>query len=448
MSVAKRQAPPTSAIARIDEIVVDYVASFFNIGPIGIPGYAGSGLCTECGPDAEGRLTQVVNVTSCVNSVCRKYVETWVAAPATSQIVEAVQAFTSSFFAQETGAQTVTLAPAVVSTAYVTAPTTIVVGAGVVEAPTNGVYTFTVGGQSPGVQHPDGQLQNVVTATVTNAPAMLTLAPATHVYHEPGVYVMVIIQAITININIRIAPTIVIINTTLRPTFEIGINPTATATVTDSVTVTTTATATTTQTATETVTNTPAQTPQPVAGTVAVADRLWEYEGCFGSVSAGESVLVASSATMTIETCLTACPEFTFAALSGQNCYCSNSSGSGGNVEGSCNTPCPGNPAQSCGGTADITRKRQAGVNFFSFYENLGPDPDATPTSTTPPNPDPSSDPDPTPVVKARQAHALERSAAKNKIRRAGILRSPKHEAEKVQARKRDFGIKEKRLLH
>jgi len=52
-----------------------YVAPYNQIGPLAIPGYAGSGLCTECLLD--GVTQQAVYVKECVNGVCFEYEETW-----------------------------------------------------------------------------------------------------------------------------------------------------------------------------------------------------------------------------------------------------------------------------------------------------------------------------------------------------------------------------------
>ncbi|EME38648.1 hypothetical protein DOTSEDRAFT_28876 [Dothistroma septosporum NZE10] len=54
-----------------------------SIGPIAIPGYGGSGLCTDCGPDANSAITQRFTVASCSDKVCTTFNETWIASPAT-----------------------------------------------------------------------------------------------------------------------------------------------------------------------------------------------------------------------------------------------------------------------------------------------------------------------------------------------------------------------------
>lgn len=62
--------------------VKDY-CDYNSIGPIAIPGYKGSGLCTDCGPDANSALTQRFTVVSCSNMHCTTFDETWIETPKT-----------------------------------------------------------------------------------------------------------------------------------------------------------------------------------------------------------------------------------------------------------------------------------------------------------------------------------------------------------------------------
>ncbi|KAI1613491.1 hypothetical protein EDD36DRAFT_383155 [Exophiala viscosa] len=67
-------------------LIKTWVASFFNIGPLAMPGYGGSGLCVDCGPDESGSRSQTFNVTECWttplrNISCSEYMEIWISRP-------------------------------------------------------------------------------------------------------------------------------------------------------------------------------------------------------------------------------------------------------------------------------------------------------------------------------------------------------------------------------
>ncbi|KAM3414601.1 Ca2+-modulated nonselective cation channel polycystin [Cercospora zeina] len=53
-----------------------------SLGPIAIPNYKGSGLCTDCG-DASSALTQRLTVVSCSDKHCTTFNETWIASRTT-----------------------------------------------------------------------------------------------------------------------------------------------------------------------------------------------------------------------------------------------------------------------------------------------------------------------------------------------------------------------------
>ena len=61
--------------------------------------------------------------------------------------------------------------------------------------------------------------------------------------------------------------------------------------------------------------------------------------------------LVTTSSSMTVDMCITACKEngFDYASPRGENCFCGNEFGKNG-ISNNCNTPCPGDPSQICGG--------------------------------------------------------------------------------------------------
>ncbi|KAK5186746.1 hypothetical protein LTR44_000752 [Exophiala sp. CCFEE 6388] len=84
-------------------VVKDYYAPYNQIGPLAIPGYEGSGLCTTCGVQDDGSRSQVVDVTECrlgaYGAKCLGYQETWVSSSAqpaaTSVLVDAVSVSTT-----------------------------------------------------------------------------------------------------------------------------------------------------------------------------------------------------------------------------------------------------------------------------------------------------------------------------------------------------------------
>ena len=108
-------------------LIKTWVASFSNIGPLAMPGYGGSGLCVDCGPDEGESRSQTFNVTECWtrplrNISCSEYMEIWISRPAPSKTssLSAIVSTTSYvasegtytfFFTQEAPAVTV-VAPA------------------------------------------------------------------------------------------------------------------------------------------------------------------------------------------------------------------------------------------------------------------------------------------------------------------------------------------------
>ena len=73
----------TTTLTLSTTIAVKSYCDYASIGPLAIPGYEGSGLCTDCGPDANGVLTQKFTVVSCENKKCTTFNETWLASPKT-----------------------------------------------------------------------------------------------------------------------------------------------------------------------------------------------------------------------------------------------------------------------------------------------------------------------------------------------------------------------------
>ncbi|KAI1324169.1 glycoside hydrolase family 16 protein [Xylariaceae sp. FL0255] len=74
--------------------------------------------------------------------------------------------------------------------------------------------------------------------------------------------------------------------------------------------------------------------------------------GCFGSVGGYQSFSeVASFKTMDNEACVASCAGRKYAGVSGEGCYCADTLGDAtATANRKCNTPCPGNPSEFCGG--------------------------------------------------------------------------------------------------
>lgn len=194
-------------------------------------------------------------------------------------------------------------------------------------------------------------------------------------------------------------------------------------------------------------TATPTATPSAAPGVV----NNFEYLGCLGS-SAGFPTfnLESSSAANSVDLCTAECGAagYTYAGLYSTDCYCANSvdDAATDQVSGVCDTPCPGDASESCGGTVyGSTRKRAAPANILlDCYENTLPTASSTiASSTSEPTADPSSDPDPAPAKRGIDAdmEVRARQARNIKLRRGGLLRNPKKEQGPVVA-KRDFALK------
>jgi len=136
---------------------------------------------------------------------------------------------------------------------------------------------------------------------------------------------------------------------------------------------TTTAPFTNSSVASTSMSSTASATPSASAAPVTVVPG-WNYDGCAAPPSAAGFpgfALIETSAAMTVERCVLDCAASQFAGLSGGNCYCSAaiSNGTTFQPDSSCNTPCPGNPAEACGGAFVPTKKRQAAGVVLSLYE-------------------------------------------------------------------------------
>ena len=132
-------------------LLVDFSAQYNECGPIAVPGWDGSGLCTACTPN-DSTTSQVVDVRSCLDGSCSEYVETWVLVTPT-QTASSTETAVSTQCSVSSGLNTVpvvaTIQPtgnpdftaAVTTTCQVT---TYVASAGVIDITTIVIVTFTV----------------------------------------------------------------------------------------------------------------------------------------------------------------------------------------------------------------------------------------------------------------------------------------------------------------
>ena len=90
----------------------DYMVPYNKIGPLGIPGYGGSGLCKECRNRPDGSRSQVVDVVECrsgpADAKCMGYRETWVSKPAPSSSSTTVVPVSTRFVAPSAATYTFT----------------------------------------------------------------------------------------------------------------------------------------------------------------------------------------------------------------------------------------------------------------------------------------------------------------------------------------------------
>ncbi|KAL6246935.1 hypothetical protein RBB50_006242 [Rhinocladiella similis] len=126
---------PTVTTSSLYEIVTRRaVAPYNSIGPLAVPGWAGSGLCKECVESEDGARSQVLEVIECRFRVdqagksfqtCSEWAETWVERllPASTTLVEAVCA--SQGTVPDAGTYTWTFPQSAQSVTLTAPPTTI-----------------------------------------------------------------------------------------------------------------------------------------------------------------------------------------------------------------------------------------------------------------------------------------------------------------------------------
>jgi hypothetical protein len=446
-------------------------ASPYNeLGPLALPPWEGSGLCTTCVSGKESK-DQAVHVSKCLDGVCSTYVETWVStkpAPATSA---AETSYSTSAYASQSGYNTIPV------TATFTPSDTMEGG---YTAPVTSTFVITTSVAKPC----SVDITKVITVTYTKEPAptakySTSAAPvSTKTYCSNGAHTIPIVTTCTPKGPGFTAP----VTTTVYYTTTVTDGP-KTVSCTKTVTVTFTSTSTPCPvTVISGSTQLPSTTPPSISATTTGGSSYsassysassysvsstsgtasstssypistpttpttvgdWDFYGCLGSSDGFSGFsLIESSGALDVEICISECRAsgFTFAGLYTTDCYCAGSVGSASSdkANGVCDLPCPGNPLETCGG------KGASGSTLLDVYECSAPTPtSSTSSSSTSATSDPSSDPDPEYPTRRGIDADLEPAAPKARdirLRRGGLLRNPKVEKGPAMA-KRDLGLK------
>ncbi|RDW64040.1 hypothetical protein BP5796_10542 [Coleophoma crateriformis] len=390
--------PETDVHTRITNIY----APFNKLGPMGSTGYGGSGLCKDCGPDADGNGFQDVDVVDCTDGQCATHTQTWVSRkPSTTEATEPI-----SFATQctTTGAHTIpittTYQPS--DTMYDPATTTV-------------YYTTTI---------TDAPTYIDVTTTIT-----LSLTETICLYD-------------TVISGFTIPPTSPAIGPASAPASSTG-NPTSLPSP---------------QLETNAYPTYP--TPTPNSNVPSVGDKC-DYAGCFDStnnVFFPTFNMADSSGKMTIRMCIDNCQALgkPYSGLYRTDCYCGYSiEHATEHARSDCAASCPGNHTETCGGGDQVN-----GLYLLDIYDCSAPSPTETSGSEiSSSTPEPSSDPDPEPEKRNINAdiqtsrphpHAINaRQGAPQKLRRGGMVKAV--QGHKVvggaNSQKRDLGLKKNSLL-
>lgn len=134
-------------------VVKEWSAEYKDLGPLALPDYKGSGLCTSC-KRPHGELQQVVDAIECANSeygptVCSKGTETWIYNPNPTSIKKVWGHCSSHAVASSAGVYTFAFTQ--------WAPSTVI------PVPARTI-TYTIGGHRPSI------VTTTVTETVTTIP--------------------------------------------------------------------------------------------------------------------------------------------------------------------------------------------------------------------------------------------------------------------------------------
>ncbi|TVY27125.1 hypothetical protein LHYA1_G005278 [Lachnellula hyalina] len=454
---------------QIQTMVIDASCPFNQIGPLGIQGYSGSGLCQACAEDLNGSQHQQVNVVKCLNGNCSTYVETWVSTKPASTSTSAVP-FSSTTYCSSQGVYTIPM-----TTVYTpsgqgfTAPitSTFVVTTSVPSPQTVRItktITFTLVGNAPIISGSsyissaqvsttascptNGQYTIPITKTFTainpafTAPITTTIFYKTTVTNAPTNIDCTTVVTVIFT-QIAVSPTLTPVSgTTIAPKAPF-LNSTLTSWGS------TEALAPKSSSASMTASISP-------SGSRATPISNCEYVGCYSSTAGvPDFSLTASTGAMTIELCESECIASgePYSGLYQGDCFCASTLGSSEEAGESCNLPCLGNKAEMCGGYfmgARIRGRVSGGNRLYDVYScpvltSTSTMSDETSSTSSASTPDPSSDEDQ--EIQKRDLDAdLEimgtKKRVERKIRSGGVLRSlNKVEKGNVLAKK-DFGMK------
>ncbi|TVY43033.1 hypothetical protein LOCC1_G007368 [Lachnellula occidentalis] len=455
----------------LQTMVIDASCPFNQIGPLGIQGYPGSGLCQACAEDADGSQHQPVNIMKCLDGICFTYAETWVSTKPTSTSTLAVPV-SSTIYCSSQGVYTIPVTTVCTpSGPGFTAPiTSIFVVTTSVPSPQiiriTKTITFTFIGNAPDLSRSSYVSSDQISTTAfcsTNGqytiPITKTISAISPAFTAP------IITTIVYRTTVNNAPTTIDCTTVVEVIFtQTAVSPFLT--VVSGTTLipkapflnsTSTSWGSTETLSLESSSASKSSSIHP-SGNRATPTGKCEYMGCYSSTAGvPDFSLTASTGPLTIELCESECVASgePYSGLYQGDCFCASTLGSSEESGDACNLPCPGNKAATCGGDsmgARIRGRVAGGDRLYDVYSCPVP----TSTSTTSDEasstssastPDPSSDEDQ--EIQKRDLDAdldLEimdiRKPVERKIRRGGMLRSlNKVEKGNVLAKK-DYGIK------
>ncbi|KAH8752694.1 hypothetical protein F5882DRAFT_524453 [Hyaloscypha sp. PMI_1271] len=430
---------------KLTTMVVDVTCPYKDLGPLAIPGYPGSGLCTTCAEDKNGTKSQVVNVVKCMDKSCSTYPETWVSAKPTTPTSVSSAVYSSSTFCPTSGVYTIPVTttctpsgpdftkPVTKTFSIITSvsdPQTIQI---------TKTITITYSGKPAPTAYSSSSQMPVSTSTYCTKngphtiPIVATITPANPIYTPvtSTVYYTTTVtnapvhigctKSLTVTFTSTACPSTVVSGTTKSPTGY----PTAPA-------VTTSA-----------------------SSSYPTVPASCEYSGCYGSPSGfSDFTLVETSGYMSVSLCTSECiaSGYPYSGLYKDTCYCAKSLDSCTESGGVCDISCPGASSQHCGGDV-ITGAKKLQSKLFDVYECTVPTSTSTSTTdtasyTVDPTPDPSSDPDYEPAYEPAKRNiqadmeVSQNTARDAKLRRGGMLRSTEKRDLKNVMVKRDFGLK------
>lgn len=307
-------------------IVRDFIVRFSQIGPMAIPGYGGSGICTTCGSSSDGSVeqSQPVVIRTCIKGVCSSVKQVWVSHIVTITVPH-TQSYVREVHVSSNGLQTLTVAPQITATTYISSPTTIAFAGTSQVVSENGVHTVTMAPES------------YTTVVVHNAPTTINLPSGIHTISTNGAHILKLLEAIFFTYVVHNAPFTAYFPATINIYQSIGhytitlahgvyittIINNAPGTVTISTTVTTTVTTTTTATSTAspvTTPTTPTTTtgPSPISTPIQLNGKVWSYNSCASPSAGSEFSLVLSSGSMTPTLCLSTCTSYNYGGIHGK----------------------------------------------------------------------------------------------------------------------------------